>query len=319
MNKVIEELKLIGVIPLAVFKDEKQAVPTANALEKAGIHTLEVTLRTEKGVKAIEEIKKNCSGFLAGAGTVRTLEQAKAVKEAGADYIVTPAYDEKIADWCKENQMPLLPGVTTPYEINKAVSNGFTTLKFFPAENYGGAKTIKALAGPFPEVSFMPTGGINTRNMGQYLANPNVSMVGGGWICNADLLDQEDYEGITRKAREALDQFLGYEVVHVGINTENTTEGIAVAESIASVFKMPVHKGELSNFVGTGFEVNNFKGLGKFGHVAIDTNRIESAEYYLKKENREMNEESRVIVNGKTKVVYLKDEFAGFAIHLRQR
>lgn len=319
MNKVIEELKLIGVIPLAVFKDEKQAVPTANALEKAGIHTLEVTLRTEKGVKAIEEIKKNCPGFLAGAGTVRTLEQAKAVKEAGADYIVTPAYDEKIADWCKENQMPLLPGVTTPYEINKAVSNGFTTLKFFPAENYGGAKAIKALAGPFPEVSFMPTGGINTGNMGQYLANANVSMVGGGWICSADLLDQEDYEGITQKAKEALDQFLGYEVVHVGINTENTTEGIAVAESIASVFKMPVHKGELSNFVGTGFEVNNFKGLGKFGHVAIDTNRIESAEYYLKKDNMEMNEESRVIVNGKTKVVYLKDEFAGFAIHLRQR
>ena len=89
--------------------------------------------------------------------------------------------------------MPLLPGVTTPYEIQKAVSNGFTTLKFFPAENYGGAKTLKALAGPFPEVSFMPTGGINTENMGNYLANSNVSMVGGGWICSQALLEKADY------------------------------------------------------------------------------------------------------------------------------
>ena len=98
MNKVIEKLKQIGVIPLAVFKDEKQAVPVANALSKAGIDTLEVTLRTEKGVKAIEEIKKNCPGFLAGAGTVKTLEQAKEVRKAGADYIVTPAYNEAIAN-----------------------------------------------------------------------------------------------------------------------------------------------------------------------------------------------------------------------------
>ena len=319
MNKVIEKLRQIGVIPLAVFKDEKQAVPVANALSKARIDTLEVTLRTEKGVKAIEEIKKNCPGFLAGAGTVKAVQQAKEVKEAGADYIVTPAYDETIANWCKENDMPLLPGVTTPYEIQKAVSNGFTTLKFFPAENYGGAKTLKALAGPFPEVSFMPTGGINTENMGNYLANSNVSMVGGGWICSQALLEKADYEGITNKAKEALQKFLGYEVVHVGINTADTAEGESVAESIGNVFKMPVYKGELSNFVGTGFEVNNFKGLGKYGHVAIDTNRIESAEYYLKKDNIEMNEESRVMVDGKTKVVYLKDEFAGYAIHLRQR
>lgn len=155
MNKVIEKLKQIGVIPLAVFKDEKQAVPVANALSKARIDTLEVTLRTEKGVKAIEEIKKNCPGFLAGAGTVKTVQQAKEVKEAGADYIVTPAYDETIANWCKENDMPLLPGVTTPYEIQKAVSNRIYNIEVFPGRKLWWSKNIKStLPAHFPSLFY---------------------------------------------------------------------------------------------------------------------------------------------------------------------
>ena len=169
--------------------------------------------------------------------------------------------------------MPLLPGVTTPYEIQKAVSNGFTTLKFSPGRKLWWSKNIKSTCLPISRRSLLCQLVGLIQKIWEIIWQMVIVYP---WLVEAGFaarctLEKADYEGITNKAKEALQKFLGYEVVHVGINTADTAEGESVAESIGNVFKMPVYKGELSNFVGTGFEVNNFKGLGKYGHVAIDT------------------------------------------------
>jgi 2-dehydro-3-deoxyphosphogluconate aldolase/(4S)-4-hydroxy-2-oxoglutarate aldolase len=191
------------VIPVIVLHDVAHAVPLARALVAGGIRMLEVTLRTPQALACIEAIARNVPEAVAGAGTARSAADVQAVAAAGARFVVSPGYTTALGRACRDAGLPLLPGVATGGEIMMAQEDGLTELKFFPALQAGGAPMLKAWHGPFGDVTFCPTGGINTANAGDFLALPNVACVGGSWLTPVDAMVSGDWERITELAREA--------------------------------------------------------------------------------------------------------------------
>jgi len=191
------------VIPVIVLNDVAHAVPMARALVEGGIRMLEVTLRTPQALACIEAIAKAVPEAIVGAGTLRSKADAQAAAHAGARFAVSPGYTSALGAACRDLGLPLLPGVATGGEIMAAQEDGFTALKFFPAMQAGGSAMLKAWSGPFYDVKFCPTGGINLQNARDFLALPNVLCVGGSWLVPADALAQGDWGRITNLAREA--------------------------------------------------------------------------------------------------------------------
>jgi 2-dehydro-3-deoxyphosphogluconate aldolase/(4S)-4-hydroxy-2-oxoglutarate aldolase len=191
------------VIPVIVLNDVAHAVPMARALVEGGIRMLEVTLRTPQALACIEAIAKAVPEAIVGAGTLRSKADAQAAANAGARFAVSPGYTSALGAACRDLGLPLLPGVATGGEIMAAQEDGFTALKFFPAMQAGGSAMLKAWSGPFYDVKFCPTGGINLQNARDFLALPNVLCVGGSWLVPADALAQGDWGRITKLAREA--------------------------------------------------------------------------------------------------------------------
>ena len=198
------ELATYGpVIPVIVIERLEDAVPLAQALVDGGVRVLEVTLRTPVALRCMEAIAKAVPDAIVGAGTVRSLADARAAKDAGCRFAVSPGYLGEVGLGCREIGLPLLPGVATSSEVMQANADGYRFLKFFPASAAGGIPMLKALAGPFPDVAFCPTGGITPETAPQYLALPNVRVCGGSWLTPSDAMEQGDWARITRLAREA--------------------------------------------------------------------------------------------------------------------
>jgi 2-dehydro-3-deoxyphosphogluconate aldolase/(4S)-4-hydroxy-2-oxoglutarate aldolase len=203
---VSHPLELAGhgpVIPVIVLDRVDDAVPLAQALVDGGVRVLEVTLRTGVALACIEAIVRGVPEAIVGAGTVRTGADARAARDAGCAFAVSPGYTPAVARACSEAALPLLPGVATASEVMAAGADGFTFLKFFPATAAGGIPMLKALAGPFPDVAFCPTGGITPETAPQFLALPNVRVCGGSWLTPADAVEARDWARISRLAREA--------------------------------------------------------------------------------------------------------------------
>ncbi|MBQ8968043.1 bifunctional 4-hydroxy-2-oxoglutarate aldolase/2-dehydro-3-deoxy-phosphogluconate aldolase [Ruminococcus sp.] len=209
MDKIIEELGKIGIVPVIVIQDPDKAAPLAEALCKGGLPAAEVTFRTEGADKAIAAMKKACPHMIVGAGTVLTTAQADAAIAAGAEFIVSPGLDEEVVKHCQAKGVPMLPGCATPSEVEKAAALGLTEVKFFPAEQAGGLAMIKAMAAPFVSMSFMPTGGLNEKNIGAYLEYPRVIACGGSFMANGKKLAEGDFEGIAKDTARAVDAMLG--------------------------------------------------------------------------------------------------------------
>jgi 2-dehydro-3-deoxyphosphogluconate aldolase/(4S)-4-hydroxy-2-oxoglutarate aldolase len=191
------------VIPVIVIERVEQAVPMARALVAGGVRVLEVTLRTPAGLPGIEAIAREVPEAIVGAGTVRSVADVKASQAAGARFAVSPGYTHEVGAACREVGLPLLPGVATASEVMAAQADGLSFLKFFPAQAAGGIPLLKAWAGPFPDVVFCPTGGITTANARDYLALPNVKVVGGSWLTPADAMAKGDWARLTALAQEA--------------------------------------------------------------------------------------------------------------------
>lgn len=191
------------VIPVIVIHRLEEAVPLAQALVEGGIRVLEVTLRTAIALQAIEAIARSVPEAIVGAGTVRDGVDVLAAKEAGAQFVVSPGYLPEIAIACRASTMPLLPGVSTASEVMQANMEGLHFLKFFPAATAGGVPMLKALAGPFPDVSFCPTGGITEKTLPEFLALPNVLCCGGSWLTPQDAIEERDWSRITALARHS--------------------------------------------------------------------------------------------------------------------
>ncbi len=191
------------VIPVIVIEHLEYAVPLAQALVDGGLPVLEVTLRSEVAVQAIEQISVSVPEALVGAGTVTRPGQFGELLDAGARFAVSPGLTDSLVAAGRESRLPFLPGVFSPGEVMRAVENGFDTLKLFPAQQAGGIAMLKALAGPLPDVKFCPTGGIGADNFIDYLALPNVACVGGSWVCPSSAIAQQDWEAIRQLARNA--------------------------------------------------------------------------------------------------------------------
>ncbi len=191
------------VIPVIVLSDLAAAVPLARALLEGGVQVLEITLRTSVALRAIEAIARDVPQVTVGAGTVRSLADVQAAFNAGCRFAVSPGYSQTIGRACAERGLALLPGVATASEVMRASADGHRLLKFFPAAASGGVPMLKAWAGPFGDVAFCPTGGIDAGSAPDYLALPNVRVVGGSWLAPADAVAARDWVRITRLAREA--------------------------------------------------------------------------------------------------------------------
>jgi 2-dehydro-3-deoxyphosphogluconate aldolase/(4S)-4-hydroxy-2-oxoglutarate aldolase len=204
MINIFEQIGKIKLVPVIAIPDASKAVELAQTLINAGLSCAEITFRTAAAEEVIQKISKAYPEMMLGAGTVLNVEQAKRAKKAGAKYVVSPGYSPKIIDWCQANDMTVLPGVATPSEIMTALDIGLNVLKFFPAENLGGVGILKALAGPFKEVKFIPTGGINIENLAEYLGQPNVLAVGGSWFVKEALIVNSQFDQIGNLIKEAL-------------------------------------------------------------------------------------------------------------------
>lgn len=191
------------VIPVIVIERIEDAVPLARALLAGGVKVLEITLRTAVALRAMEAITDALPEAIVGAGTVRSVGDVEAVKKAGCQFAVSPGYRSEIGQACRGLELPLLPGVATASEVMHAQADGHRFLKFFPATAAGGVPMLKALAGPFADVMFCPTGGITLDTAPEFLALPNVRVCGGSWLTPADAIEAGDWERITRLAREA--------------------------------------------------------------------------------------------------------------------
>jgi 2-dehydro-3-deoxyphosphogluconate aldolase / (4S)-4-hydroxy-2-oxoglutarate aldolase len=191
------------VIPVIILDHEEDAVPLARALVAGGVKVLEVTLRTPAALACIEAIAQAVPEAVVGAGTVRSVADAHAALKAGARFAVSPGYLPAVGQACVEMGMPLLPGVSTASEVMLAQADGYSFLKLFPATAVGGLALLKALASPFSDVVFCPTGGITLETAPQYLALPNVKVCGGSWLTPADALRSGDWARITELARQA--------------------------------------------------------------------------------------------------------------------
>ena len=203
MRDTLELVAHGPVIPVIVIQRLQDAVPMAQALVAGGVRVLEVTLRTPVALAAMREIVRAVPGAIVGAGTIRSVADAEAAKDAGCLFGVSPGYSTDIGHACRNMGLPLLPGVATASEVMAANADGYTFLKFFPATAAGGIPMLKALSGPFADVAFCPTGGITAETAPQFLALPNVRVCGGSWLTPQDAVDAGDWGRITALARAA--------------------------------------------------------------------------------------------------------------------
>ncbi|SDM52339.1 bifunctional 4-hydroxy-2-oxoglutarate aldolase/2-dehydro-3-deoxy-phosphogluconate aldolase [Lachnospira pectinoschiza] len=203
MADICEKMEELGVIPVVVLNDVKDAVPLAKALVEGGIPCAEVTFRTAAAEESIREIKKAYPEMLLIAGTVLTTEQVDRAVAAGAEMIVAPGFDPEIVDYCLEKKIPVCPGIVTPSELAQAVKRGLTRVKFFPAEAAGGLKMIKAMTAAYTNVRIMPTGGINAKNITEYLECDKIFCCGGSWMVKGDLIKAGEFDKIKEMTAEA--------------------------------------------------------------------------------------------------------------------
>lgn len=196
---VFDELASLGVIPVAVIDDVDRTVPLAEALLRGGLPCVEVTFRTPAAAAAIELLATEYPDIVVGAGTVLTVAQAGDARNAGARFVMSPGSDETVVDWCIDSGMPVAPGVATATEVTLAMKRGLRVLKFFPAESSGGVATLRALGGVFPDVAFIPTGGIDERNLAAYLDEASVAACGGSWLVPRDALRAGEFGEVERR------------------------------------------------------------------------------------------------------------------------
>lgn len=327
MKTIEEKLEELKVIPVVKLDRAEDGVPLAKALIDGDIPAAEITFRTACARDAIEAISKRFPDMLVGAGTVLNKEQADAAIRAGAKFIVSPGFDASVVRFCQEKGIPILPGCVTATEVQQAIALGLKTLKFFPAEQAGGLKTIKALSAPFPQIRWMPTGGIGLKNLMEYLAFPKIIACGGSYLANNADIDAGNWEGITELCRQTVSlvhggtkQDFGFEVLHIGFNQANEAEAEKSADILKSLFGFGKRETPISVFSTDRIEIMKKQGAGKLGHVAIGTNNAAGAKKYLEGKGIQFDESTAsYLPDGKLKLIYLKSEIAGFAFHLLQK
>ena len=319
MSDVFQTASNIGIIPVIAIEDAANAVPLAKALTAGGLPAAEITFRTAAGEESIRQVARNCPDVLVGAGTVLNLDQCDRAIAAGARFIVSPGYNEELVSHCIEKGVPVFPGCTNASDMTRAVNAGLKIIKFFPAEQSGGVGFLKSLAPVLP-LNFMPTGGVNTKNLMDYLSFDRIVACGGTGMVKKDLIEGQKWDEITAICKDAVKTMLGFELRHVGLNCADEVEAEKTAKAFAAVFGFDYKPGNSSNFAGTAMECMKSPYKGEKGHIAIGTNSVDRAVYHLGLQGVEFDESTRKAnAKGKTTAIYLKESFGGFAVHLVQK
>ena len=319
-KKFLEQLECTGIVPVIKLENTADAVNLAKALYDGGIHCAEVTFRAEGADKVISDMVKAYPDMLVGAGTVLTTEQCDRAIEAGAKFCVAPGLNPKVVKHCLDKGVPFAPGVANGSQIEQAMELGLDFVKFFPAEQAGGLPYIKAISAPYSSMKFMPTGGVNENNLNTYLSFKKIVCCGGSWIVPDNLVKAGKWEEITALCRAAVNKMLGYTIAHIGINCENEEEAKDVSSKFANMFGWEQKVGNSSVFSGSLVECMKSPFKGAMGHIAVSTNSVRRAVYQLKHQGVEADmSTAKYDADGRMTVVYLKDEFGGFAVHLVEK
>lgn len=319
MNKTIECVENVGIVPVIAIPDVESACPLAMALERGGIPLMEVTFRNAHAAACILAVKKRYPDMIVGAGTILATEQVDAALAAGADFIVAPGLNPEVVEYCGKKETLILPGCVTPTEIEAGRKLGLRLFKFFPSEQHGGVKTVAELCGPYRDVKFIPTSGITLQNLPDYMACDKVAAVGGSFMAPASFVAAGEWEKITERCKLAVRTALNFRLIHVGVNGTRD-EGEARAKRFAEIFDLPCRQGGRSDFAGDIFESGKIRFPGENGHIAIGTPSLERAAAFLKKRGVAFREEFKLTdENGRLVALYLEEEIGGFAIHLLRK
>lgn len=320
MNPILEQICRIGIIPVIAIDDAKKAVPLARSLVEGGLPAAEVTFRTCAAEEAMRAIAAEVPEMLLGAGTVLNHEQVDRALAAGAKFIVSPGFNPDTVRYVKAKGGLILPGTATPGEMEQAMAFGLEAVKFFPAEQNGGVAKLKAIAGPYKALKWMPTGGVSAKNLMDYLSFDQVVACGGTWMVKKDLIQQENWAEITRLSREAVRTMLGFSLDHVGINCGSEAEADRLARTLCDMFGFAYQMGNSSVQALHAVECTKTPGRGTHGHIAIATSNVDRAVYHLGLYGVHCLPETRKTdAKGNTKAIYIDGEFGGFAIHLVRR
>jgi 2-dehydro-3-deoxyphosphogluconate aldolase/(4S)-4-hydroxy-2-oxoglutarate aldolase len=320
MNEILKKISEIGIVPTFKANDAKDAVPFAKALQDGGLPIVEVTFRTAAAEEALRRITAELPEILVGAGTILTVAQAEKAIAAGAKFIVSPGVNRDVIKYCVDRDVLMMPGCSNPTDLETALGFGLKAVKFFPAEAFGGLKTLKAIAPVYGDLRFIPMGGINPENLNEYLAFEKVIACGGSWLDKGALIKEGNFAAITKLAQEAINTVLGFELAHLGINAPDEASSLQIATQFANIFNFELKPGNSSYFTGSGIEINKSMGLGQHGHLAIKTNNITRAVAYLERIGVPVAlNTAKTGPDGKLLAVYLRNEIGGFAVHLLQK
>lgn len=320
MNKMSEQISAMGIVPVIKIDRVEDAVPLAKALCAGGLPCAEVTFRTDAAEASIRAIAAELPEMLVGAGTVLSIQQVDKAVAAGAKFIVSPGLNPKVVAYCVEKQIPVFPGTANPSDMEAALELGLEIVKFFPAEANGGLKAIKAMAAPYGNLKFMPTGGINQNNLTEYLAFDRIIACGGSWMVDPALINAGDFDAVTRLTQQAVQTMLGFEIAHIGVNAQSNEEAQNIAKRFGALLGMPVKDGNSSLFAGKLVEVMKGGGRGQNGHIGIATNSVFRALSYLQSQGWTVDESSvKLNAKGRPVVAYLQEEIGGFALHLVEK
>ena len=320
MDPIVKKLGDFGLVPVIKIDDVKDAVPLAKALCDGGLPAAEVTFRTAAVKEAIAAMTAAFPDMLVGAGTVLNAAQVDEALAAGSKFIVSPGLNPNTVRYCQEKGVPILPGCATPSDMERAIELGLDVVKFFPAEANGGLASIKAMAAPYVGLKFMPTGGVNEKNLVDYLRFPKILACGGSFMVNDKLIKEGNFEAITELTRNAVRLMLDFKLAHVGINAANEEEARKGAAMFEMLFGFTAKEGNSSIFNGTEVELMKSPYLGKNGHIAISTNSVDRAVAFFERKGVAFNPDSaKYDAKNSLKAIYFADEICGFAVHLVQK
>ena len=310
---ILEKLSLAGLVPVIKVDDAADAVPLCKALADGGLPVAEITFRTAAAEEAIRRVHEELPQVILCAGTVLTTDQAERAVKAGAAAIVSPGLNPEVVRWCIDRGIPVCPGTSNPSDIEVALSFGLKAVKVFPAEAIGGIKLIKSMAAPYVDMHFMPTGGINEQNMLDYLSFDKILCCGGSWMVPGDAVKAKDWDRIRSLAQSAVQKMLGFELLHIGINSGTPEQAEQDAKKFALLTGLPMAEhGPISYFVGDEYELMKNANRGTHGHIAIATNSVERAVWHLQRRGFEFEPAG-------PGPRYIKGEIGGFGVHLQQK
>ncbi len=320
MNEILKQIGDIGIVPIMQLDSPEDAVPLAAALRDGGLPLMEIMFRTPAAEESIRRIANEMPDFLVGAGTILNIDQVKRAVAAGAKFIVSPGFNPAVVRYCVENNIPITPGCVTPTEIEAAMALGIEVVKFFPAVQMGGVAAMNELSGPYPNIRFIATGGLNTELMCEYLKFDKLLAAGGGFMVKPEYLENKEFHKITMLTNEVVHKMLGLQIGHVGINCDSEAEAQDVSKQLSGLFDFGISDFPKSYFAGKLFEVMKSPYYGQKGHISILSDDVPRTHAFLKRKGVEFVEQTAAYdEKGKLSVIYLKEEFGGFALHLAKK